>query len=438
MQKFTFFYLFILNFLPSGAQIFFSEYAEGTSYNKYIEIYNYSSETVSLYPQFVLASCTNGCLDGNGFYINEFPEDAVIAPGDVYVVAANQADQIILDEADYTFQYCCGNGDDAYALMLAGTTGSEFDSSNALDIIGNEDTWQENIGWDVAGVEGATKNHTLVRKSSVLESNAGAWSSSAGTNLENSEWLVLEIDDWSNIGFHIYDDTTVNIFGCTDPMALNFNPNANIDDGSCDYDELYVSGCYWCELAANYFDFNAPNTGNNMTIAISDTSDLIDGDVIGVFYVDSEGFINCGGSANYEGGQLAIAAWGDDPSTFDLDGFSNGDSFIFLVFRNDLVYETSTILSDTAPFTTTYGNNNFAQISSFSITSTFVEECVLPLGVDEDCNEFFDILENQSLNRQLVLETDLFGRIINTDSKSRFYFRVYDDGTIEKKYYLNQ
>ena len=221
-------------------------------------------------------------------------------------------------------------------------------------------------------------------------------------------------------------------------MALNFNPNANIDDGSCDYDELYVSGCYWCELAANYFDFNAPNTGNNMTIAISDTSDLIDGDVIGVFYVDSEGFINCGGSANYEGGQLAIAAWGDDPSTFDLDGFSNGDSFIFLVFRNDLVYETSTILSDTAPFTTTYGNNNFAQISSFSITSTFVEECVLPLGVDEDCNEFFDILENQSLNRQLVLETDLFGRIINTDSKSRFYFRVYDDGTIEKKYYLNQ
>ena len=87
-------------------QIFFSEYSEGSSYNKYIEIYNYSNETVSLYPQFVLTSCTNGCIDGNNFYINEFPEGALIAPGDVYVVAANQADEAILNEADYTFQYC--------------------------------------------------------------------------------------------------------------------------------------------------------------------------------------------------------------------------------------------------------------------------------------------------------------------------------------------
>ena len=53
-------------------QIFFSEYSEGSSYNKYIEIYNYSNETVNLYPQFVLTSCTNGCIDGNNFYINEF------------------------------------------------------------------------------------------------------------------------------------------------------------------------------------------------------------------------------------------------------------------------------------------------------------------------------------------------------------------------------
>ena len=118
----------------------------------------------------------------------------------MYVVAASQADQLILDEADYTFQYCCGNGDDAYALMLNGFTGDVFDSSNALDIIGNEDTWQEGVGWDVAGVEQATENHTLVRKSSVIENNAGNWSLSAGTNSDNSEWIVLDMDDWTNLG----------------------------------------------------------------------------------------------------------------------------------------------------------------------------------------------------------------------------------------------
>ena len=26
------------------------------------------------------------------------------------------------------------------------------------------------------------------------------------------------------------------IYGCTDPNALNYNPNATIDDGSCIYD----------------------------------------------------------------------------------------------------------------------------------------------------------------------------------------------------------
>ena len=30
------------------------------------------------------------------------------------------------------------------------------------------------------------------------------------------------------------------IFGCTDPSAMNFNPDANVDNGSCDYE---IFGC---------------------------------------------------------------------------------------------------------------------------------------------------------------------------------------------------
>ena len=78
---------FIISFNISG-QILLSEYVEGSSYNKYIEIYNYSNESVNLYPDYVLASCTNGCIDGNNFYINEFPDtDADKSKGRFHLVA---------------------------------------------------------------------------------------------------------------------------------------------------------------------------------------------------------------------------------------------------------------------------------------------------------------------------------------------------------------
>ena len=433
-MKKLFLFNLVLFFSFTYGQVFFSEYSEGSSYNKYIEIYNYSNETVSLYPQFVLASCTNGCVDGNNFYINEFPEGASISPGDVYVVAASEADATIFSEADYTFQYCCGNGDDAYALMLSGATGDVFDSNNAIDIIGNEDTWQEGVGWDVAGVEEATENHTLVRKSSVLVPNAGDWSMSAGTNSDNSEWIVLDMDDWTNLGYHVYDSDGI-IFGCTDPLAENFDPNATNDDGSCEYVNLDASGCYWCEYAANYFNFDFQITSSNMSIAITDISNLMIGDIVGVFFVDTDGYIKCGGSVSFEGSPIAISAWGDDLSTFVKDGFSIGESFMFLVERNDIVYETSTTLNNVSPFTNVYGDNNFGQVAEFDLSSEFVENCVLPLGVGEDCDQFFSISEN-NFSKKLVATFDLFGREI-IRSQSSLNISIYDDGSVKKNYFLN-
>ena len=429
-------FLFNLVFLFSFTygQIFFSEYSEGSSYNKYIEIYNYSNEPVSLYPQFVLTSCTNGCIDGNNFYINEFPEGATISPGDVYVVASNQADAIILSEADYTFQYCCGNGDDAYALMLSGATGDVFDSSNALDIIGNEDTWQEGVGWDVAGVEEATENHTLVRKSSVFEHNAGNWIMSAGTNSDNSEWIVLDMDDWTNLGYHVYDADGI-VFGCTDPLAENFNPNATNDDGSCEYLSVDASGCYWCEYAANYFNFDFQITSSNMSIAITDISNLMLGDLVGVFFVDDDGYIKCGGSVSFEGSPIAISAWGDDLSTFIKDGFSIGEPFMFLVERDGVVYETFTTLNNMSPFTNVYGDNNFGQVAELDVSSEFVENCVLPLGVGEDCDQFFSVSENE-FSQKLVATFDMFGRK-TISNQSSLNIGVYDDGSVKKIYFLN-
>ena len=458
------FLVFFIFSSPMYAQIFFSEYAEGSSYNKYLEIYNYSDEIVNLYPDFVLASCTNGCLDGNNFYINEFQEGSSIAPGEVYVIAATQADPVILNQADSTFQYCCGNGDDAYAIMLSGSVGEFFDSDNAIDIIGNEDTWQEGVGWDVAGVAEATENHTLVRKSFVFSGNQGNWSMSSGTNAENSEWLVLEIDDWSNIGFHDYDNSSNSILGCMCEAASNYMATATIDDGSCvvdggcsdplalnysgdlclsaeftnedcDYTITNMSGCL-DESACNYFDFDYQITASNMTIAIVDISNLIYGDMVGVFYLDENEFISCGGSVVFEDDQMALAAWSDDAGTLSIDGFEAADQFIFLLLRDNVVYETMVTLNNLAPFNNTYLANGFGQITSLSIGDEFLQDCITPpLGYDCDGNSID--LSDHVLERYLVRTLDILGRTIMDKTDKNLQIMIFNDGSVEKKHVLS-
>ena len=435
------FYLYLVAALlitsKGFSQILFSEYSEGSSYNKYLEIFNYSNETVLL-SQFVLTSCTNGCLIGNNFFINEFPDGASIEPGEVYVVASTQADQLILSEADFTFQYCCGNGDDVYALMMSGLTGDFFDAENALDIIGDDTTWQEGVGWDIAGVSEATKNHTIVRKSTVSEHNAGNWSLSAGTNIDDSEWIVLETDDWSNLGFHNFDDTLIDIYGCTDFLANNYNPSATIDDGSCDYGTVFYNGCYTCDLAANFFDFSYLITESNMSIAITEIENLLVGDTIGVFYIGIDNVIKCGGSSVFEGDNMAISAWSNSSLSSDYNGFNSGDTFIFLLLRDGVVYEMSYEMNNNPPFTNVFGSNAFGQITEFTVAGEFMEECNLPLGVSMDCEEFFDITE-RDYEPKSILTTDIFGRVIkNKTSLNSLFFEIRNDGTCEKKFLLSK
>ena len=64
------------------------------------------------------------------------------------------------------------------------------------------------------------------------------WALSAGTSVDDSEWVVLDLDTWVYLGSHA--ELQASILGCTDALANNYNPDATSDDGSCTYD---VSGC---------------------------------------------------------------------------------------------------------------------------------------------------------------------------------------------------
>lgn len=210
--------------------LFFSEAAEGSSNNKYLEIYNPTAAAVDL-TGYAFPSVSNAPDNGVGNYDfwNTFPEGASVAAGDVYIIAHPSADPTILAQADHTFTFL-SNGDDGFMLVQGDET-----SFVQIDAVGD---WNGDpgSGWEVAGVANGTQNHTIVRKSSVQSGNAGDWVTSAGTNADDSEWIVLPSNDWTSLGAHTFDGCGAAVLGCTNPNATNYNADATQDDGSCLFD----------------------------------------------------------------------------------------------------------------------------------------------------------------------------------------------------------
>ncbi|MFT5952633.1 MAG: DNA-binding beta-propeller fold protein YncE, partial [Bacteroidia bacterium] len=192
----------------SATDLFISEYAEGSSYNKYLEIYNGTGSTVNLEDYAFPNVGNDPTVAGEYEFWNDFPTGATIADGDVYIIADARADSLILAEADYTFNFL-SNGDDGFALVKGGSwididtdgnkDAAEVTGFTVLDLLGDWNGRPSN-GWDVAGETAATQNHTLVRKGSYTGS--ANWTTSAGTTAENSEWIVKAQDDWTGLGEH--------------------------------------------------------------------------------------------------------------------------------------------------------------------------------------------------------------------------------------------
>ena len=192
---------------PAVAQdLFFSEYGEGSGNNKYLEIYNGTGADVDL-SDYVIRDNFNG-NSWSGLFT--FPIGTILDEGDVYVIANDQADSIILNIADSIVEnpfsagtsfICTFNGDDARGLFKAGAV-----DTTLIDLIGFYDVAADTSsdpgsGWDVAGVSNGTQNHTIVRRD-FITMGATDWFVSAGVDSASSQWNVLPSNDWSDLGVH--------------------------------------------------------------------------------------------------------------------------------------------------------------------------------------------------------------------------------------------
>ncbi|MEI7801813.1 MAG: Calx-beta domain-containing protein [Bacteroidota bacterium] len=172
------------------SDLFFSEYVEGTSFNKVIEIYNPTGSTIDL-ANYKLLLFANGSPTPT----STFSMFGSIAAGAVYIVTnPNDTSVYINSIADTTAGTVNFTGNDAFALL-------NLTSTDTIDRIGQFGNDPGANGWTVGS--GSTSDHTLVRMSTIHNGQSD-WSIGA------TEWDVYPINDFTHLGAHTFSPCVVN------------------------------------------------------------------------------------------------------------------------------------------------------------------------------------------------------------------------------------
>ena len=167
-------------------ELFFSEYIEGSSNNKALEIFNGTGSAVDL-SNYQILYFNNGATEPTITY----PLTGTVLAGDVFVLTTDQADLVLREAADVILAYPSVvhfNGDDALALQ-------KISPLTMLDVIGQ-------IGVDPGTSWGTdpitTAEHTLTRKDTICEGDPDG-SDPFDPALE---WNGFAQNDYTYIGFH--------------------------------------------------------------------------------------------------------------------------------------------------------------------------------------------------------------------------------------------
>jgi predicted extracellular nuclease len=282
--------------LPSQAQLIISEYVEGSSNNKAIELYNTSAEPINL-AGHTLSYYFNGKTTA-GRTINL---EGIIAPKSTFVVAHSSASAELANKAQLLSGGSWYNGDDAVVLSQ---------SENVIDSLGQKGV-DPGSSWSDSGV--TTKDKSLLRISTIVQGDTN----STDNFVPSEQWTALAKDDFSNIGLHNTEQPP-------EPPLLVCNENNTLISRVQGADEesplvgeyVEIQGIVTLSLQGNeqlkgfflqeegiHYD-NDPLTSEGIFISYADTS-VVEGDVIKISGIVQEkygqtqltsinGITNCG------------------------------------------------------------------------------------------------------------------------------------------------
>jgi len=164
----------------TGSEIYISEYVEGSSNNKAIELFNPTDQAIDLGSNnYVLARYSNGGTNPSNITLS-----GTVAAGGTFVVANSSAAAAILAVADQTTGSVSHNGDDAYVLTKGGTV---------IDSFGQVGT-DPGSAWGTG--DSSTANNTLRRTVSTGDTVIDDAFDPA------AEWLGVGNDVFDDLGSH--------------------------------------------------------------------------------------------------------------------------------------------------------------------------------------------------------------------------------------------
>lgn len=240
--------VFLLASFLGNSQIIISEYLEGASNNKCIEIYNTGSSSVNL-SSYSLKIFANGSSSAN----NTIPLSGTLASCETYVVCHSSAITALKNVANLETGSLGFNGDDAIGL---------FNGASMVDLfgkIGNDPGSQ----W--TGVSPGTKDGRFIRKpdyctgvtTNPTGTGSGAFATFTTTNWES----VSSLTDPTGFGSH-----TSNCSSCSTP------PSVSVSVGALSTTPFNVT----CTAGSNgtlaFTSTGTFNSGNTFTAQLSDAS----------------------------------------------------------------------------------------------------------------------------------------------------------------------
>ena len=185
---------------------------------------------------------------------------------------------------------------------------------------------------------------------------------------------------------------------------------------------LFLIASFSFSQSLNY-DYSI--TFGNHVIAIDEINyDFQEGDLIGCFFLNSNGQFQCCGSVVYNNEELTyLSAWPDDFLTENQEGFYEGDEMIlgfYLCDNNEYIsFEYNFLSPDFSVIHTEifYSSNGISQID-------------VNLVFPPNCDSSIDI---QIFDKEQIKTMNYLGQIFEKNNSNYPCFIFYDDGTVEKK-----